>query len=427
MRNLLQAPAMRKNSHWPISILSTASSAVNMGLPLVLVRLLTPEEIGVFRIFFLYLAIVPAFSLMAGINNGLSYWSGQKPGAQAIRMSSLLNLLSAAGLAAVALLLRGPLQSFLGWPMPYVLAFCAALLTTTTSSFYEEAAIATGQVWRGALYGAAMDLARTLCVLAAAVLTRRLEAIFLAYAGAHALKTLVGFTLGARQGLVRLRWDRALAGPVWRYAWPVSASAIFWMVINYSDQVILAKWLSPADFAFYSVGCLTVPPLLILEASVNRVLIPELARAFAEGRDREAAALYRDAVSELCYLTLPAVTGMIVFAAPIVELLFTRSYASASAYLRVYALYYLAVVVPIDAVPRARGQARWILGSYAFFSALTLALCLGLTLRFGPFGALAGLLTARLANRVYAASYVARTTGWTPASFSRCAGRGGYC
>jgi len=174
---------------------------------------------------------------------------------------------------------------------------------------------------------------------------------------------------------------------------------------------------SSTDFAFYSIGCLTVPPLLILEISVNRVLIPALASAFAQTRTEVAARLYRQATLELAYFALPAVTGMIVFAGPIIELLFTRTYSSASSYLRVYALYYLAVIVPIDAVPRARGEAKWILWSYVFFSVLTLALCLGLTLRFGPFGALAGLLTARLANRAYAAFYVRQTTGWRLGEF----------
>jgi O-antigen/teichoic acid export membrane protein len=364
---------------------------------------------------------------MAGLNNGLSYWSGQPVrGGDAIRMSSLLNLLSAASLALIALLLREPLGTFLGWPQAYVLIFCVGLLTTTTSSFYEEASIATGHIWRGAIFGAGLDLLRTLSVLAAGILTHSLATIFVAYVGIHAFKALAGFALGAYQGLVRLSWNAEIFGPVWRYAWPVSVSAIFWMIINYSDQVILTKILSPADFAFYSIGCLTVPPLLILEISINRVLIPELARAFNEGRPREAARLYSGAVRELSYFALPAITGMIVFAAPIIELLFTRGYSSASSYLRAYALYYLAIIIPIDAVPRARGEAQWILWSYAAFSLLTLGLCLGLTLAFGPFGALAGLLGARLLNRAYAAIYVARTTHWRASEFlpikdlSRC-------
>ena len=48
-----------KEGHWPIFILSSFSSIANLFLPIILTRLLTPEDIGIYKVFFLYLMLLP--------------------------------------------------------------------------------------------------------------------------------------------------------------------------------------------------------------------------------------------------------------------------------------------------------------------------------------------------------------------------------
>lgn len=65
-------------SHWPLSILGGMVSIFNLLLPLLLVRILTPDEIGHYKIFFLYLVLVPWAFMTAGITHGLGHWSGKE-------------------------------------------------------------------------------------------------------------------------------------------------------------------------------------------------------------------------------------------------------------------------------------------------------------------------------------------------------------
>src|SRR5690606_5671788 len=210
------------------------------------------------------------------------------------------------------------------------------------------------------------------------------------------LKVVVGYGFGHILGFVRFSLHLPTLKAVWRYAFPVSIAWMFGVFVHNADQFILSLHIDAAEFAFYAIGCLVIPPILIFEHSVTRVMIPQLSASFSQGEGEKAQALYRDAVKHLAFLLIPAVTGLIVFAEPIITLLFTDTYARASNYLELFALSYLFLMIPYDAVPRAKGQANWILRTFVVFSVISLALAYFLTHEFGPYGALAALLLSRL-------------------------------
>ncbi len=403
----------RRRSHWPISILSSFAAVVNLFLPLILVRLLTPHDVGLFKVFFLYVLIVPGFALTAGLMSGLGYWAGQgERGVRAIQMSALI-VLGAASVFALTGLLAFPLfERLFDWNETTALAFAAALFGSIAGGFFEEAAISRGRTWTGALFYSGFELLRTGAILGAALHFRTLEAVFIAHAVVVTIKAVSGYLLGYWLDIVRLRPDGEVIRGVVRYAFPVSMAWVFGIFVGYTDQLVLSAWISPAEFAFYSIGCLSVAPLLIVEQSITRVLIPELSRAFAEGRTDDAARLYREGVRHLGFVMIPATVGLFVFAEPIIELLFTAHYRDAAPYLQLFAFSYLCFIAPHDAVARARGQAGWILRNFVAFSFPTVALTLLGVSVGGAFGALVGMLVARFALRAYAVYYVASSTGW---------------
>ncbi len=400
-------------AHWPISILSSLSSLVSMALPLILVRVLDPSTLGSFKIFFLYLMVLPPLTFIAGVSNGLSFWAGQgNDGKKAISTSGFLFLaLSVLSLGAL-FLGQDFLVSHLNLQKEWIGLFAVALFLSIASLFYDDAAIATGRIWTGAIFNSGFEILRTGVIIITAILTKDLFAIIKAHIVVQAVKMTLGYILAFKQGLIHWEWDPAVFKSVVRYAFPVSLAFVFGLWLNYSDQIILSKTISVTEFALYTVCCLTIPPLLVLESSVTRVLIPQLSAAFLEEKMSYAASLYKKAVRELSFFLIPAVVGLIVFAKPIILLLFTERYVAGVPYLRLYALWYLTLMIPHDSVARAQGQARWILGNFISFSILTLALCGAASLRFGAMGVLTGLLIARLASRLYTVFYLNRKIGW---------------
>jgi O-antigen/teichoic acid export membrane protein/glycosyltransferase involved in cell wall biosynthesis len=374
--------------------------------------------VGLFKVFFLYVVIVPGFALTAGLMSGLGYWAGQgDDGARAIQMSALIVLLAASMFAVLGLSAFPVFEYLFDWNEATALAFAAALFGSIAGGFFEEAAIARGRTWTGAIFYSSFELIRTGAIILAALHFRSLEAVFVAHAGIVTLKAVSGYLLGYRLGIVRLRPEPPVMRAVVRYAFPVSMAWVFGIFVGYTDQLVLSTWISPAEFAFYSIGCLSVAPLLIIEQSITRVLIPELSRAFADRRSDDAARLFQDGVRHLGFVMIPATVGLFIFAEPIIQLLFTQQYGGAAPYLRLFAFSYLCFIVPHDAVARARGQAGWILKNFVAFSVPTV-LCTVLGLMWGgAMGALGGMLIARFMLRAYAVYYVVQSTGWAPHRF----------
>lgn len=407
-----------QRSHWPLSILSSLCALLNMAMPLLLVRILSPEEIGRFKIFFLYLLIAPALSLGSGLLNGISYWSGKREAQDRINDSSVSIIFLAVLFGSLLIIFRQSLTELLGWPGEYFLIFILASFAVIIGNFFEEACIASGKVWRGAIFHSVFELLRTGLVLFSALYFKDLFPVLFVLSLILLTKAIVGVFAGFFWlGIFRPRLSLNGLSRVWRYAFPVSGAAIFGLLVNNADQLILSHYLSVGDFAYYALGCLSVPPLLILEHSITRVLIPQLSQAFEMKDKTRAQELYRRAVEQLGFLLIPAVCGLIVFSKPIIELLFTERYASASIYLSIYALSYLMLIVPYDSLPRARGQGNWILANFASFSTITLLLCAVLTSKFGATGALVGLICGQTMMRTYGLIYIRRTTDWKWSEF----------
>jgi O-antigen/teichoic acid export membrane protein/glycosyltransferase involved in cell wall biosynthesis len=388
-------------------------------LPLVLVRILPAEDVGQYKVFFLYLVLIPWLFLSAGISNGLSHWAGysEEQARKAFR-ASWTALVALAAIALVACLAASPwLARSLEWSQCQVVLFVWGAIFTMLAPFYEEARVARGEVWKGAVFSSSFDFARNLSILCAAVAFRDVDAVFLTYALVMTLKVAAGAWSGARASFLGVELGRETWAPVLKYAMPVSLSAVLAIITGYVDQLILSHWIPAAQFAVYSLGCTVIPPLMVFEQSVTRVLIPRMSAAFNQGQGARAAALYRNAAREMGWLFIPAAAGLVVFAEPIVRLLFTDKFIDAVPFFRLQALNYLSFLLPLDAVARARGNGRWILGNLALFAVLSTLSCATLTMAYGATGALVGVISMHAVMRFFAASWVRRSEKWKVRDF----------
>ncbi|MBI3544696.1 MAG: lipopolysaccharide biosynthesis protein, partial [Deltaproteobacteria bacterium] len=385
---------------------------LNLIVPLFLVRLLTPEAIGQYKIFFLYLVLVPWFFLTAGIPNGLSYWAGHdEKRLSAFRTSWTFLVLIATVVLALGIVAYPGLRLWLDWNPFHLRLFIVSAFVQCLSTFFEEAAIAQGMIWRGALFTSGFDLARNMGMLGAALYFKNIEAVFWANFVVVGSKVALGWAIGYKEGTQRLEFSPEMRQAVVKYALPVSFSAALGIITTYNDQLILSSMIPAADFAMYSLGCLTVPPLLIIETAINRVLIPRMSRAFATNKPAEARLLLREATSELTWLFLPSTVGLVLFARPIVLLLFTAKFIGATIFLRISAFKYLQLALPFDPVARARGNGKWILRQLIVFSVVSIGLVIALTKAIGAAGAILGLLTAQYLMRFSSMKNIKATEG----------------
>lgn len=403
----MTSPLQKARSHWPLVVLSTVPALLGVLLPLVLVRVVPPAEVGTFKIFFLYLGMAPALSLTSGLRSGLAYWSGQDSKRnQAFAASSHLILFLAIAATVTTLAFSHEISGRLHATRLEVTLFGLSLLGAIGGSYFEEAAIATGRIWTGALFYSGSEILRTLVIVISLLFYRSLAAVLIAHTTISTLKLIAGYLYGYHLGVVGFGFNRQVLKGVWRYALPVSLAYVFGLCIGSADQFLLAPQIGAGEFALYSIGCLSVAPLLTFEQSVTRVLIPQMADAFSKKEPRRATLLYQSAVDNLGFILIPAVAGLVVFATPIIELLFTHRYSAAAGYLQLFAFSYALLIVPYDALARARGEAGWILRTFVVFALTSLLLCSLFIPLGGTVGALTGVLVSGAALRIYGVRYL---------------------
>ena len=391
-------------SHWPLTLLSGVGSLLNLILPLFLVRLLPPEQVGHYKIFFLYLVLVPWMGLTAGVPNGLAYWAGQRNAERYLKASWTILILQSVFIVFVLFILSrtSSLFEWIHFGEWTTSLFLWGLSMTLLGNFFEEASIAQGKVLRGALIQAGFEVTRNISLLVSAFIFRDVRWVFVAYGTVTTLKVLLTVSLGYRLQIQRFYFDSEILKAVARYAFPVSISAVFLIGIQYFDQLYLSKQVGPASFALYTFGCLVIPPLLIFEQAVNKVLIPQLSRALSKEDFREAHLLYRNAASELAWLLYPAAAGLMLFSEGIVTLLFTEKYIEAASFLRIYAVSHILSSIPYDALWRAQGKGKLILKHIGVFSILSIVGVLTGFSIHGMAGALVGFLLSAGAMRLTA-------------------------
>ena len=393
-------------SHWPVSILFGTSSLLSIFLPIILVRHLGTSEIGVFKIFFLYLTLIPELFFASGLVSGLAYWIGRgEQGANALGLS--LKFILSLGLIVFLLMLVSSSQIADVFEVSQVLVvlFAFGTLAMITSPLYEEVNIYLGRTWPAALFHSAFALIRAALMVTAAIVFGLLEGVLIAHVVATLAKTMLGSYLLGRQGALKSKWNRSIIVEIFRYSIPVGLAASLAVIAAKADQLLLSNVLDTSVFALYAIGCFALPPIFILEQSITRLLVPRLSACFSNFEGERAVKLYRAAVQELAFWIIPAVVGLIVFAEPLIVMLFTEQYQAASVYLQVFALTYLSMVFPFDVSARARADGKWILVT-AFSSAiLSLAICSVLILYWGALGGLMGLILTRFSIALWGMHY----------------------
>lgn len=408
----------KEPSHWPITLTNGCAAILNIFLPIALVRILSPDQMGRYKVFFLYVLLGPGLSMTAGILNGLYHWMGKYPESKPeVRQSWTLFIAMLLAFSALGQCFSRPLASLIQISLTDFRILMLAMPFAMAAMFMEDLLIARGDIWQGSWYSAGSSLWRTSCILAAAWLTRSVPCIFWTFFAVSVFRVVVGWKLNAESGELSPVFSSHRSSRVLRYAFPVSLSGVASIGLANVDQMILSLRLRAADFAFYAMGRLSLPPLEILETSVNRVLIPRMARAFADGEPGKAAELFSEAVSELWCFLMPATLGLVLYCREIVLVLFTPRYATAADYLRFYAFTYLFMSIPHNAVARARADGAWILKTTLTFSPLSLLLTYTAAARWGAMGALFSVLGVALALRLYSLTYSCRCFGGSYLSF----------
>lgn len=396
-------------THWPLTILGSISSLVNVFLPFVLVRLLDSESYGNYKIFFLYLSFMPWLSMASGYYQNLSYWTQSKGQGESDSLN-IYTSLSVTWLYLHALLVLCAAAIFF-LLFPKVMAsvghgrilFPLAAGLSLLSNLYEYYQISKRQFVQSGFFTLGYDYARTLLMVAVAYFSQNLDLVIVTYVFVLSLKCMHAYFYLHQEFQPKLLLKfKAYFSEISRQAWPSSMASALATLTLYSDQIIMSTLLTAGHFAFFTIGCLALPPLNIFEQSVNKSLVLDLIQAIKmSSPGARLSEIYKKSMIELGRVIIPIVVFLFYFSPQIISLLFSEKYIASSMVLNWFCFSYLLFMLPFDVFFKATGRTSIIMKLY-----LATAILSVIGVGFGTYfwswkGAIVGSIFARTIQRVF--------------------------
>ena len=378
------------------------SAALTFALPLMLARLLTPEEFGTYKQFFL-IAQTLQLTGQLGLTQSLYYFlprGGKERGAYVAQTFASLAALGAGfglllwcstphlgrwlGDGSLASL-RAPLALYGGFML------CAASL--------EGAIMSEGRIGKTALALLISDGVRAFALVAGAKWGGP-AGLFWA-ATLFAVLRVVGLFLIVGTGTVP--WAR----PRWRlykqqlaYALPFAGASYLYVAQRYFSQYAVSASFDAATFALFAVASFHMPMVDIVFTPLADVMIVHIGKAQHEGRGEAAWGAWNEAVQRLATILFPAAACAWLFGPTILPLLFTHKYDASVPLFLLTTIEIPLWILPLDALFRAAGHTRFLFGFYFVRLILTGALVIFGIHAFGLPGAIVGGIISEAVARV---------------------------
>lgn len=193
---------------------------------------------------------------------------------------------------------------------------------------------------------------------------------------------------------MRLIWDAEIADRLWQFGKWLMGSSIFTFFARNADRFILGALLPAGAFGIYVIARIWIDAgQQVIQRLGDQVGFSTIGEVIRD-RPADAARLYRKFQTVMDVLCLSAALALFVLGQPLIDLLYTETYAEAGSYLRILALGLLALRFdPLNGLVMNIGNSRAMMGISALRAA---ALCVSLPLAYDAFGLTGALFAVAL-------------------------------
>ncbi len=389
----------------PLVMSRLLSATLTFGLPLALVRLLTPQAFGTYKQFFLVAQTMLMIGQL-GLTQSLYYFLPRGGADRGVYVSQTVFSLGLLGIGfGSALYLAAPLVG--GWVGSGELAHLALPLGVFAGGMLMAAPLEASLTSEGRIGGAAVSYVVTDAIRAASmVLAARYgvrvlgpAAIFWAAAAVSLLRVLALYTLLARRVLPMARPRWSMLRTQLAFALPFAGASLLYVGQRYCQQYVVSARFDTATFALFAIASFHLPVVDIVFTPISEVLMVDLGRSI--GNDHRASLRHwDDAADKLASILFPAACGAWLLGPTVLPLLFTHKYEGAVPLFILTTLEIPLWIMPVDALLRAAGDTRFLFGFNGVRMVVT-AGCVFLGIQLGGLrGAVVGGLVSESLARV---------------------------
>ena len=196
-----------------------------------------------------------------------------------------------------------------------------------------------------------------------------------------------------------------------RYAFLFALGNALFALRGRADQWVVASFFDSSVFALISIAAIAGSLSTLIRAPLNHATLPRISELIGQGQIEEARNLQSRVFSALTLVLLPVLALLIVTAPEIIELIYTPTYLGAAPLMQIYLLAQINGIFAVGhlLVVLNAGRLGAIISGVGLITSVTLSL-LGVYL-MGFTGAVAGSVTSLVIGEIWALIAVSRLMG----------------
>jgi O-antigen/teichoic acid export membrane protein len=394
------------------------AALLSIGLPILLVRLLSQSEYGVFKQAFLFTGTATNIAAL-GVGMSAFYFIPRRPEKGGEITFNILVYNFIAGLIPLFILVCYPqvlnLLFRTGELEPLAFLLGVLVLLTMNGSLVQIIPTAMQDVRVSTLMIIGSQLARVTMVAATALIFRSIKSLIVVSIIYQLLSLLlVLWYLHRKFGRFWTHFDWHFFREHLTYALPYGALGLLWVIQKDLDNYFVSAKLGPTDYAIYAVGWLEIPLISLFVESILSVMIIRVSALQQQHRKEDIRHLVAAATTRLAAFQFPIYALLLVAGHDLIVLMYTRRYEE-SARIFVIAITLLPTTVfMMDPIARAYKELRtFALGlRFAIFTSLFCLLSPVIS-HFGMLGAVILAVGAQVLERIVMGWKTARTVDAT--------------
>ena len=348
------------------------SLLLSFGLPLILVRVLSKNDYGLYAQFNVILTFFVAFfGFGFGSDLYFLYPPAEKSKRRILIFQSLMLLLFSGVVACFVLLI------------PVVKDYFITDVTLKSNYLYlllgilfsvPEVIMTTLYVLNhdnklSALFLPVTTLIRVFMILLFYWISPEISSVFTALFAGIFIKFLCiliyAFRLIRQNEGVKL-YDYCTLKEQLGYSLPLGIASSTRIFIQQIDKLIILAFVDPVAYAVYSIAFYGVPGLNQVYLSISQVYVPRMSIAANQHDDRQIVSLYHSMVSKTLSYTVPIVLIIILFSDSIIPFVFSSKYIDSVPYFRFYLLTFIVSCIGCGNILRATGYTKKSFKAYLY-------------------------------------------------------------
>ncbi len=111
----------------------------------------------------------------------------------------------------------------------------------------------------------------------------------------------------------RLPWDWAPLRSVLKFSLSIAFTSSVWVLVTQTDKLLLSKFLSLADYAYFTLAVLVASGIMVISSPISAALLPRLTKLNTARDEAGLILLYRHATQFVCGIAIPVALVLAFF------------------------------------------------------------------------------------------------------------------